>query len=289
MSIESVSLLPGLEATATDDFRVVYTAHYRVITTSATDGPLTVMNASALPTLWSSFSVGDSDVNAFVKKISVKQSTDVRTMWDVTVNWEPLRPGQTPDDEYQDRFNRPIRYWIESVNYTDIVEVDQAGDPIVNSANQAFDEPLTEERSRIVLCAEKPFATLQEIIDLNLSHAMSVNTDTFYGATARQCLCRPILCSQLMTENDISFYLGTFRIEFNEDTWDRKVVDRGFLTIDGDCESTADHANAIDKDGNFTAEPVLLDSDGTALGPCETGTPLVFETIRQTAFSELGI
>ena len=285
MSVSSVSLLDGLTATAAHDYTIKYTAKYRVITTSATDGPLVVMNGSGLPQIWDYYDVsGGVDVNAFARTMTATQSSEKRTVWEVTINWEPLTGGQTVDDSASDPFNRPTRYWIEPVNYTHTVDTDNTGKPIKNTANKPYDEPQVMEATRMVLVAEKPYATLQEIIDLNIAHAMSVNDAAFKGASARQALCRSILSSQLMKENDVEFYLATFRIEFNEDTWDVEIVNRGYTYIDGAGEEAVVVIN-----GERPSEPVLLEADGSITPQGSVGTTSTFEVIRESDFTLLGI
>ena len=139
----------------------------------------------------------------------------------------------------------------------------------------------------MVLVAQRPMATLQEVIDLNLIHAMTTNSDTFYTAAADTCLCRPIQSGPMQTVNDVEFYMATFRIEFNENTWDRSIVNRGLKHYRSAADKTL--IDAKDEDGNLMAEPVLLATDGSRLGDNVVGNTLDFSIKSQTAFSGLGI
>lgn len=276
--------------------RATYQLRYVVDSDDPEESPIAVYvggvafaGAVQLPERGDSYAFnGDTDGSSYAQRFRIyrPQPNDLATRWFVDVTFMSLMPGTTSGDADSNPLARPTKYWIEDEPYNVLVTEDKDGVPIVNSAGQEFTEPPEEEDYHMILVAEKNFATLAEIIALNQTYARGVNTDTFYGATARKCLCMPIKCSPPKEENDVTFYTATFQIKISDKQWDLKIVDQGYMHKKG----TGDELyRALDEDGEPTAEPVLLDTDGTRLAAGTVGQFLTFRRRREVAFSGLGI
>lgn len=276
--------------------RGTYEAVWHVQTDDPMDGPVTVLteaqalaSSERVPALWSTYAFHDEqDIASFLRSFRVEPREDPhnsKTLWRVIAHYEPLEPQEQEGDGDTDPLQRPVRYRLEHTSYTRVVEQDNEGNAIVNACEQEFDEPIEDEQSRIILVAEKNFASLQEIINLNLTYAGKVNNDSYRGAGERMWYCHTIGCSDLQTEGNVSFYTATFRLELNFETWDRKVLNRGFKHYDDSNKLV----QATDTAGIPCNEPILLDEDGTRLADGATGNFITFKVKKEVAFSGLGV
>lgn len=278
-----------------------YRATYRVEMSSTSYGPANVLEHAQsykpdpIPKLWQKYRIdSDFDNYAFCQSRTVEQTEDnKRTWWKVNCEWRPLNPGEDQDDSTTHPMSRPVRYRVEHATYTENIEKDKDGESVVNGAKQEFDTALQQEVSHMVLVATKNFATLQDVIDLNLKYAMHVNTTTFHGASKRKCLCYPISCSNLIREGKVEYYQATFHIEFRDDTWDRRYINQGMKYLKA---GVLTNVFAENEDGEEVQvnEPMLLDSAGAMLAANTTGTVanggiLEFRVRDEISFSGLGV
>lgn len=101
MAVTSVKILHnGWSGSETAGAGITFNVIYQVEVDDRNDGPLVVLNAddgtTRLPTPGDSYQVGnDVDPFAFVK--SVSPSPVAEKVWNVTVTFGPLEPGESPD------------------------------------------------------------------------------------------------------------------------------------------------------------------------------------------------
>lgn len=101
MAVTSVQILHnGWSGSETAGAGITFNVIYQVEVDDRNDGPLVVLNAddgtTRVPTLGDSYAVGnDVDPFAFVK--SVSPSPVAEKVWNVTVTFGPLEPGESPD------------------------------------------------------------------------------------------------------------------------------------------------------------------------------------------------
>ena len=251
-------------------YRRIYRATYRVVTSSASNGWLTVLSQSGLaspdpvPNLWSTYSLGgESDGSVYLQdKDANLESRESRTRWIVKVVWRPPEPGSDPEQDNQNNpLNRATRYHMEWANYSKVVEKDNLDKILTNAAMQQFDPPIEVDDDRPVLVAVRNEWPLASIIARALDYKNAVNTDTFYGATARQAKMESILSGEMLIENAIRFYSVVYRVQFNDKKWDIDPVNHGFNHFEtaGDSETIV----AVDKNKLPVGEPVGLNADGT--------------------------
>lgn len=273
-------------------FRSTIPVMWNVETDDPTDGPIAVKagaevtSPDPLPPLWTTYSYhGESDTSIFLKRREVqpRHGAQGRTMWRVIGHYEPLEPQEQPDDSNPDPFLRPVKYRLEHVTYTEVVDVDKDDKPIVNSAGQEFDEPLEQEKSRMVLVADQIVPDLQTIINHNLTWAGKVNSTPYRGGGPRMWFVHTIGSSDLLSESGVDYYVATWRLELNFDTWDRKVLNRGFKHYDNAADKKL--VIAKDKDGLPVNEPILLATDGTRLGDGIDGNFLSFRVKDEVSFA----
>lgn len=296
-----------------EDFKRTYTHDFLVETNSKDDiqGDVYVGALAAspdpVPSHWTQYNEWNSgtsirDPYVYLQKVEIKRKEDGEDAWKywiITCHWAPPKPGtdsSTPPDI--NPLNEPIRYHLEWAHFTRLVEKDNSGNPIINSAGDLFDPPIEIDDARPVLVAVRNMYPLQNIIDLAIEYKNAVNTDTFYGATARTCKVESIQSGTIQERNGQPFYAVTFRVEFNEDTWDKLLVDRGTQVLEQDATGTGYHKawpKKRNSDGSLYEPEEFLDmvnlnSDGThkVTGPALFKTP-AYRIYPEKAFSGLGI
>lgn len=299
--------------------RATLTVVWNVETSDPTDGPISVLNGARnidggdndpVPPRGSGYAwPGETFGGVLLLEYDVQRRHDDRNrnLWTITATYSVPDPGQSPNEDRGDATTIPIKYRLEHVSFTEVVEEDKDGQPIVNAAEQEFDEPLEQEQSRLVLVAEKIFLSAQppaqlaidallSIVALNRTFKHTVNDATFLGAGPREWFCHTIPASDMTIDgNGIAYRTATIRLELNPKKWDRKVLNRGFKHYKTAADKTLLQATTtmVQQDGTEikvpTNEPVLLAADGTRLPDGQLGNFITFRVRRETDFDQLGI
>lgn len=269
------------------DFEIRYRVH-----TSALQSPLQTwldgMTASPnpLPAINTAF---PGSPKAFCKEISIDQEHERNPhIWIATVSYGELQEDQdnTSEDPFvQDNpLDRDTVWRVEWDVVQEIVSEDRNGEQIVNSAGQPFDEALLEDRHLAVMVGRKNYETEEEIRDIGTEYDRAVNSAVFRGEAVRTVKFDGVGCSDPQWENGIRFYEATFRFSVKAETWDRKVLDRGFSYLDA-----GKLKNIRDDDGQLITEPALLDGSGGKLAVGQVGVALTFQANPQKDFNALGL
>ena len=239
-----------------------------------------------LPAQYSLFNyAGYIDPGTYCLSVSMKQDADDFRKWDAVATFGPMPANQTPVDQVTNPLNRPVKYWLETMEIVEPVTVDIADKPLRNSAKQEFVDPLMQEEHITVLCGQYNVANLQTVLNLNETYAGTVNNAEFKDAAEYRWKCLPIQAGQIQFENGFAFYSPVIRIAKHPVDWRRRVVDQGFQHLDAGGRLV----HATDENGEPVSEPVLLLSDGTRSPAGIEGRVKVFETRRKTDFTKLGI
>jgi len=209
-------------------------------------------------------------------------------LWIVTAGYGKPEAGETQEDQEPNPLERPTKYRLDFSQFTHAIERDVHGKAIVNSAQQFLTGTEVDD-DRPVLVATKNFGSFTEVVMLALAFRRAINTNSFYGASARHAKVESISCSDIQEENGVQFYSVTIRVEFSDEPWTKKLVDRGFKHFDVANPATRKLVEAKDDHGNASAEPVLLDQDGTRLPAGQDGRILEFDVYPERDFSALGI
>jgi hypothetical protein len=278
------------EADADDRNRGVYPLRYLVETDGAM-GPKALANEALsasphpLPSLWSTYSyLGDTDAFSYARKYKIKQVDRTSFLYEIDVTFMPLEPGFNPGLADVDPLSRPpVVNWSREV-YTELTDQDINGDPIVNTANKRYDDPVEVERRRSVPIVEINVANLGIVLAhqatfegaLN-SSAWDVFGDASFVVPQHAAICRSVDSHRQETEGGTTFFTEVYEIAIRNPaekpaTWLRRPVEQGFLhftKVGGDFVEDADGNKQYTDVGQ---EPVLLAADGTKLP--DGGTPL---------------
>ena len=312
MSVQSVKLMFE-NATLKIDNKLsrVYTHDFLIEMTSPYDTQADVelgmfsTGPDAIPSIWSAYAVGASgttpiNAGSFLQDIDLKRKddSDSNRYWIASCTWSPPDPGEDPEF-VANPLDRPTTYQLDWGNYTKVIERDIFGNPVLNSADDWFVPGLEMDDARPILIATKNMWPLDDIIALSIYYKNAVNTDAFYGAGTREAKVDNIVSGGIQTENDYQFYTVNMRIQFNEESWDRRVLDRGSHAYTGPKSGTPtppkERVKAWDEDGNVKDPVEYLDfanlnPDGTQVNEVDGDEPsfLEFRVYQERAFTTGG-
>lgn len=198
---------------------------------------------------------------------------------------------------------KPIAPWEEkrvlrwgSVVSNEKIDMDIKGNPILNSAKQSPDPPLTEDFYDTTLTISENKKSFDS--RLAAEYKNTVNADTFYGYPPGSVICTEY-AAESAWYNDTQYWKITkeFRIRLpilkGTKGWTRRLLDEGFKVLaEPNVLPTDTSIRIVDSQQNPISEPALLDGKGQLLEPSPEGSPqkgvyLTYETKKEVSFSKL--
>jgi hypothetical protein len=161
---------------------------------------------------------------------------------------ESSNPGRLTE---HDPLLWPVEYWAEwteesvpleeAYNVNAMTAIDRPAltlGPLVNACGIEFADPQMKTNYYIVLHAQKHYATLEEIVALNVNFQNTTNNSTFFGASKRSAKYLGTESGRIQKINGQSFYVGITRIWFKKTKtdgsgnitggWDRGILNNGW-------------------------------------------------------------
>jgi hypothetical protein len=224
--------------------------------------------------------VVEFDTNAFAVKIEAQIDGDCNddSSWIVTVDYGPYDPTQFPENP----LNHPIKIsWGEN-RFEQGVTEDINGDPVLNSAGDYFDPPITIDDSRPTLRIVRNERTY----DPNYAKTWkdTLNADTFFGQPPNSWKMSTPLGD--LDYNPVCgfYYIVTYQFEFDPELWKKKILDQGMRQIVGGVKT-----NMKDDDGGDLNAPLPLNGEGEKLVAGEDPVFLTFEIYQESDYSQLNL
>jgi hypothetical protein len=186
--------------------------------------------------------------------------------WRATVTYGPWNPIEHTNDG--DPTAQQIEIKMNGVNYEQIVDLDVYGNPVVNTAGDYFDPPVTRDQTRCVLEVTRNEVGFSPATIY--TYANKVNLATWNGFAARTVKIAPPSVVPMWSQFSSEVYSRvTYTFEYDPDGWDKTVLNQGnrYLSYGGGgCGGGgAVRYNARDDKGDLVTSPVLLDSLGRKL------------------------
>lgn len=183
-------------------------------------------------------------------------------VWHVTVSfgpWDPLAGTATgsPSDQ-------PPSVRFEGVTYQEVADLDVDGNPVVNTAGDAFDPPVMRDRTRPVIKIVRNETSFDD--STILAYSDKVNSDTFYNYPPKTLKCSAPrgepLYSQFSGQN---YYRVEYELHYNADTWAARVLNQGYRQLVTSGGATTQEP--ILAGGTPISSPAMLDEDGAYIPP----------------------
>lgn len=231
--------------------------------------PVGTSGANALPKRWDTHPV---DAGAFVDQVLVKLadneggdgSAGALASYEVTYAQKSINFDPNP-------LTRPPVITGGGADFTQTVDHDVDGKPILNSAGQLYEG-----------LPERPIRAMTFTIQRNEAgnpatkagtNSNTTNSDVWYGVAIGNGLMGKITFAkkiEIVNGSPVTYWEVTYPITVRRDGWRVKLIDNGYAYLDG-----TNRATILDKGGNTPRVPALLDGAGGVLPPGNT-TGVVF-------------
>lgn len=170
----------------------------------------------------------------------------------------------------------------------EIVDEDQDGDPIVNTAFDSFDPPITRDKKNAIVTVSRNEA--QFPYDLVRLLTGGVNEFDFLETGDAGCwkvnkiaAAGESVTVQLRDGTDVTYWPVVYELERKDGGWLREVLNQGMRQLNGDGSAH----KAIFINGQPISAPMLLDADGHLLAPDGTPVYLSFRIHPTIDFADL--
>ena len=263
---------------------------YTVLTDSAADTwDSAIKNAVGLPKYNDSYpGMGNFGVTsrAFNRKSP--------TLWDVTVTWTCRTFGGSHSNPDVDPLDQPYEYAWRSQVSREPIEMDAAGNAILNAAGEPFDPPIQEDFYDSVLSITFNSGSFDEAAWR--AARGNLNADEFLGGAPGTCKILDGNATQ-QRNGAITYWRVAVEVAYREDNWKRRVLNQGFRYAATDDSGTilkyedgsVKYTIACDKAKHPLTKPILLAADGTRLAEGADPIWLVLTTKKSVDYSSLGM
>lgn len=207
--------------------------------------------------------LGDShpyDHWVYVVRLRTAVTDDSAFVFRVTVEHREI---SNPLDE------PPIVEWL-SASTMEPIDTDIDGNPILNSSDEPFDPPPTEEFYDLIMRATFNVANFDPVGASNYNGA--VNIDWFRGFAPGLGKVKEYTSRQIWVMTGWFYVAVAVELRFRSTGWKRKFLDQGYRTKGDIVDGVQTYTQIKDTEGNLVTDPVLLDGLGQKLAD---GAPVV--------------
>lgn len=145
-----------------------------------------------------------------------------------------------------------------------VVEKDREDKPVVNTAKDPYDPPLTVEFPIPVKTINVNLSTSDFTPAMLTTYFMAINSDTYDGWAAGQVMVQDISATQeIWTDeegNNVPYWSVTIKLAYNAFGWQPEILSRGYRQLNDEG-----NPEAIAPDGLQLTSPAILDEDGHAV------------------------
>ena len=182
-------------------------------------------------------------------------------LYRVTATYSNLTTNKK--QETQSPLDQPPQIEFSFAATNEQIDRDINDDPILNSALESHDPPITRDFYDLVIRITKNQSSFD--YDQAAEYISSINSDRFYGFSPYKVKCNDY--SGRSVDNGAFRYWETkYEFQVRQDGWDRRVLDQGFRSYDGDDDDgNPIFTNFTDSSGNAVSQPVLLNGSGAKL------------------------
>lgn len=232
-----------------------YELVFDAIGTDGSDRAYAAGSWSGVPSIGSAH---PDDANAYCNRLSVRSAgRENPVLYTVTAFYS---------DKYEldtDPTDDTARAEWDGETYEQAVFADRNGDAILNSAGDAYIDPIpTRDQSRRVVTVQKKVASVPSWM-LTYQDVVNDASFTLGGLSIGAGLAKlsPIRIGHPERRNGTAFYPLTMIFHLDKDGWPLRPLDAGFREVDG----SGNVVNIQDANGDLVSTPVPLDGSGAVL------------------------
>lgn len=262
-------------------------------------------NTTTVPAMWASHPY---DTWLFVKSKDVNPKGPF--LFEVSVKYSCIIDGESPTYAPLSPLMEPPEISFSSAGTNDAIDTDAEGLPLLNSAGESYDPPMTIDHSDTVLRITRSEETYDDAVAA--AYRDAVNSDVFLGFPAGHVKCTAFTADQMRAASQIYYRVKyEFRIRYSEvktrDTngdvqtqvfgWIKRVRDEGFRELTGEnADGSPKYKEITDENGTKISQPHLLDGSGSKLSDDEINNAplpetcfLKFDVYKKRAFAALNL
>jgi hypothetical protein len=234
------------------------------------------------------YSAHPDQANTYLVSIGVTASGETADddgtparLWTVDLEYGTLAAGVVPGGPLA----QPPRWSLTPYPVEEPAYVDFDGQPILNSAGDPFNPPLTYERLKYTFTVTRNEASPDLGTILALSNKVNAADWLIFAAQTAKTLPIEVPAAEFDNETSTLFYPMKYSWDIDPNTWKVKVLNQGFREL-----KSGKLVQVMGDDGEPVNDPVLLDEDGLKLDYPVDDTSIVFkefqllETADFTAF-----
>lgn len=303
MAVIKVIELANREASLNNARLATYRRNFQVVTDTKRDGPIAVRAGFGTATgigLYSAYNNGmtgtvagvtvavpfhEADPTSYVRDVTCNCISADGLNWMLAADYGPYDPVQHVDNP----LNAPPEVSWDGVTWEELCDQDVHGNPILNTAGDPFDPPITREDSRPVLRITRN----EPIFSAGNAHTWRnrLNSDTFMGCVAGIAKLRPIKAARQYHPTAGYFWVVNYEFEFNPQGWKKTILNQGLRqrTSSGTAPSITYGRAAIRIAGEPATAPVPLDSTGLPVAPGGAVDFLTFDIYEAVPFAPLNL
>ena len=269
---------------------------FTVLMSAPGDGPIQARRANGIPRVGQPH---PNDPFMFVEEVRCEPVGSSRVLFQVDVTYAtPRATGSLSANDQSSPLDDPPEIRWGAILTTEAIDRDLDGKPIVNSADEGFDPPVTTEVSDPVLYITRHQASFDP--DTIRIYHNAVNTDTFYGAQPGRARMIDIR-ADLIQDHQSSFtywrvsYVIQFRFDLPEGVepekaWYKRVLDQGFRTKSENTITGYRQYDAILTEAGIpVARPVALNGSGLRLQDNVPPEWREFRVLKSASFGPLNL
>jgi hypothetical protein len=267
-----------------------YQRKFRCITTQQSDGPNVVLGQFGLKygDIYNpSYNVNEADVFACANQIDCEPEGNDGTQWIVTIHYGWYNANQAGGGADQNPLNMPIEVSWSLRDHETVLDTDQNGNPVLNTAYDPYDPPIVIDDPRLVMTVVRNEPKFN--IAWVLAYRNAVNNDQFGGFPPLTCKVLNISSRSQWHQDAGWYYQTTYEFEFltasiDYDTntgYRKRIISQGFRAI----SSVTGKPYHITLKGVPISSPMLLDSNGYLLGPNATPYWQTFQAYPELPFA----
>lgn len=213
MSVTSVSVKhSGRSGSSNSKGERTYETTLLVRTNNALDGQTTILKDPRIPQQLSYYQYnGGVDRQALVENVTCTQDDQSPMLWEVVVSYSTLASGQGNNPEFSKSIDLTPKYsWGEYADQK-VIDRDIKGKPVVNSAGEMFDPPLTLAIAYPLLRISRAELTFNPLVIMEFKS--SINSTQWGSWPAFSAMCVAINANQEVQEG-VQFWRVTYEFAF---------------------------------------------------------------------------
>jgi len=269
-----------------------YQRKLQVITDDVNDGPATVM-AQVGAQYGDIYNPGygtEGDRYCYCHSVDCDPVGDDGLQWEITLGFGWYDPNNAGGGPSQNPLAMPIEVSWGLRDHELVLDTDQAGNAVLNTAGDPYDPPVVIDDPRLVMTVVRNEPAFN--IGWVVAYRNAVNSDAFAGFPPLTCKVLNISSRSQWHQDAGWYYQATYEFEFltasiDYDTqtgYRRRVVSQGFRAI----SVVTGKPYHITLKGVPVNSPMLLDKNGYLLGLNEPPYWQVFQAYPELPFAVFG-